>query len=79
MQCAPAGCEASVTLMNLPTNGDARCFLTFKVAITDFSGPEEVVEYIKIDDQTVVERCWPREDGNPNTLCLDGLRRSTTD
>lgn len=47
MQCEFPGCSASVTLTGLPTNGDARCFFTYGVAITDFSGPEEVVEYIR--------------------------------
>lgn len=75
MQCEFAGCSASVTLQGLPTNGDAQCFLTFKVRITDFSGPEEVVEYIRIDDLTVVERCWPQADGNPDAFyyCADSL------
>ncbi|CAK9071313.1 Uncharacterized protein SCF082_LOCUS35320 [Durusdinium trenchii] len=75
MQCEFPGCSASVTLTGLPTNGDARCFFTYGVAITDFSGPEEVVEYIRIDEHTVVERCWPQADGNPDTfyLCADKL------
>jgi len=47
LQCEFPGCSASVTLTGLPTNGDAQCFLTLKVRITDFSGPEEVVEYIR--------------------------------
>ncbi|CAK9036680.1 unnamed protein product [Durusdinium trenchii] len=75
MQCEFPGCSASVTLTGLPTNGDARCFFTYGVAITDFSGPEEVVEYIRIDEHTVVERCWPQADGNPDTLPLGEVNR----
>ncbi|CAE7949982.1 unnamed protein product [Symbiodinium sp. KB8] len=75
MQCSQPGCQASVELSGLPTNADARCFLTFGVAMTDFSGPEEVVEYIAIDDYNVVERCWPQVDGDPNNMyyCADKL------
>lgn len=77
LQCEFPGCSASATLTGLPTNGDAQCFLTFKVRITDFSGPEEVVEYIRIDNdvQNVVENCWPQADGNPDAyyFCADSL------
>ncbi|CAE7663965.1 unnamed protein product, partial [Symbiodinium sp. CCMP2456] len=75
MQCSQPGCQASVELSGLPTNADARCFLTFGVAMTDFSGPEEVVEYIAIDDYNVVERCWPQVDGDPDNMyyCADKL------
>lgn len=75
MQCSQPGCSASVEVSGLPTNADARCFLTFGIAMTDFSGPEEVVEYIAIDDYNVVERCWPQVDGDPNNMyyCADKL------
>lgn len=77
LQCEFPGCSASVTLTGLPTNGDAQCFLTLKVRITDFSGPEEVVEYIRIDNDVhnVVENCWPQADGNPDAyyFCADSL------
>lgn len=80
LSCTKKGCTASTTLHGLPAAFDAKCYLTFDVAMTDFSSASEVVEWIKIDDQLVTENCWPQRDNDPLNFyrCLDRLDVSQT-
>lgn len=73
LQCKPCGCVAtcSITLEPIENKGH-KCLLGISVRQTDFESPEELVEWITVDNKTVKTQCKPGK--NP---CLE--RKKATD
>ncbi|CAE8587809.1 unnamed protein product, partial [Polarella glacialis] len=71
--CPQPGCSSTITLSGLPTTAATICKLTVDVVITDYSNPNEVVEFINIDGFDVIKNCWPGKDNAPSELyrCAD--------
>lgn len=75
MSCAESGCIANTTFRDVPPAAHWICYFSVQVAITDFSTPTEVVEYIRIGGVDVVTDCWPGRESLPTSyfVCADGL------
>lgn len=60
LQCKPCGCTASCVLTLEPMNKTGhKCLLEVSVRQTDFESPEEVVEWIRVNNNTIKTQCKP--------------------
>eukprot|EP00929_Paragymnodinium_shiwhaense_P117319 TRINITY_DN8778_c0_g1_i1.p1 TRINITY_DN8778_c0_g1~~TRINITY_DN8778_c0_g1_i1.p1 ORF type:complete len:6658 (+),score=1287.90 TRINITY_DN8778_c0_g1_i1:1019-19975(+) len=79
MRCKQGACPVRATFKGLPVDRAATCVISVAVAITDFSDPSEVVEYIRLEPDSeaidIVTNCWPGKDNEPETRyhCADRM------
>lgn len=73
LRCGFPGCRASARLPAFVASANWSCFLTASIAVTDFSTPHEVVQFIQVGGINVSNDCFPRAERRPwdRYVCVD--------